>query len=83
MTTENQISQPNGMVEVTKEQFFAALDADARDIMPSVAEPYTTRWETKSRELWGWNPTGWKGPFGQEEKYFIYPKSIVAERRAS
>lgn len=68
---------PSGMVEVTKEIFFKALYADNRDIMPSVSQPYVTKWETRNRELWGWESTGWKSPFGEENIFAIYPTAIA------
>ena len=63
---------PNGMILVSKEQFYSALEADKRDIIPSVKEPYITTWETKNRELFGWESTGWKNP-GEEPLRYIYP----------
>lgn len=58
------------MKEVTKEQFFASLAKDTRDIMPSHKEPEFTTWETKSGQVWGKTLPGWKNP--QEQKqYFI------------
>ena len=52
---------PAGMLEVSQEQFFAALRADRRDIMPSHREPLITSWEvTATRERWGWSYPGWK-----------------------
>lgn len=68
---------PNEMVIVTKEQFFAALEADGRDIMPSVNHPYQTTWETKSRELWGWESTGWKSEFDAENVRAVYPSALA------
>ncbi len=69
---------PVGMVAVSKEQFFQALYADARDIMPSANDPECTRWETRNRQLWGWSSPGWKNPNG-EKTYAIYPKSQEAQ----
>jgi len=53
---------PQGMIEVSKDEFFAALYADKRDIMPSVSQPNVTTWETKTRQVWGWSLPGWKNP---------------------
>lgn len=64
---------PNGMVAVSKEEFFAALYADPRDIMPTHNAPDHTQWETKSRQLWGWSTPGWKNP-GTEHQYAIFEK---------
>lgn len=35
-------SIPQGMIAVSKDEFFKALEADKRDIMPSVKDPYIT-----------------------------------------
>jgi hypothetical protein len=70
---------PSGMIEVSKEQFFAALNADARDIMPSVLSPDCTRWETKTRQLWGWSLPGWKHP----ERTSMLKNSVILLRLKS
>ncbi|MEM5406287.1 hypothetical protein [Paraburkholderia unamae] len=58
---------PAGFQPVTKEEFFEALYADKRDIMPSISEsPYNTNWETKGRVRWGWSAPGWKNPRGEK-----------------
>lgn len=54
------ITPPTNMRLVTSEEFFAALKADTRDIMPSNQNPLYTTWETKGREVWGWSYPGWK-----------------------
>lgn len=65
----SQVQIPDGFRAVTKEEFFAALYADPRDIMPSnIHSPYYTTWETKVREVWGWTAPGWKNP--RDEKIF-------------
>lgn len=56
-------TMPTDMVEVTKEQFFQLLFADKRDIMPNTDHCYFTNWCTTSREVWGWNSSGWRTPF--------------------
>lgn len=66
---------PNGMVIVTKEQFYAALEADKRDIMPCVSQTHVTTWKTRNREVWGWESTGWKNP-GDENIRAIYPSAL-------
>ncbi|MNF13296.1 hypothetical protein D3C80_2150870 [compost metagenome] len=65
------IQVPNGMKEVSREEFFEALYADKRDIMPSVSESedYSV-WSDKSRNVWGYTYPGWKYPRG-EKGYFI------------
>jgi hypothetical protein len=60
---------PAGFRQVTESEFWAALYADPRDIMPSIAHsPYFTQWETKAREVWGWTAPGWRNP--GDEKIF-------------
>ncbi len=51
---------PSGMKLVSQDEFFKALCADPRDIMPSHQEPLFTTWETKSRQVWGWSYPGWR-----------------------
>ena len=70
------MSIPAGMVEVSKDVFYKALEADNRDIMPSVSNPYETKWETKNRELWGWMSKGWKSPWDEIEICAVYPKAL-------
>jgi hypothetical protein len=46
---------PAGFVEVTKDQFFDALKADHRDIMPTTESPNCSWWRVVwTREAWGW-----------------------------
>lgn len=61
---------PVGMREVSETEFFALLKADPRDIMPSVANPHFTTWETPQRQVWGWTTPGWKNP-GTERRYTV------------
>lgn len=77
MTTKHTPTLPAGMVAVTKDQFFAALEADKRDIMPSVKDAYVTTWETRDRQLWGWESTGWKTPYGEENILAVYPVALA------
>lgn len=52
---------PDNMREVTKDEFFATLKADPRDIMPSHRNEFYTVWEVvSSRAVWGWSCPGWK-----------------------
>jgi hypothetical protein len=52
---------PANMREVTKDEFFATLYADPRDIMPSQRNELYTVWEVvSSRAVWGWSYPGWK-----------------------
>jgi hypothetical protein len=53
--TGAEVAVPAGFRVVTKKEFFAALYADPRDIMPCITHsPYYATWETKRREAWGW-----------------------------
>jgi hypothetical protein len=64
------MNTPQGMKEVSREQFFEALYADKRDIMPSVSEsPDYSVWMTPQRSVWGYTYPGWKYP--QEEKHYF------------
>lgn len=56
---------PPGMVEVSRSKFFHALNADPRDVMPSVVDRDCTWWETDSRHVWGWSFPGWANPRGE------------------
>jgi len=52
---------PEGMTEVTRDEFFAALRSEPRDIMPKLTAPDFTSWEgNHTREPWGWSFPGWK-----------------------
>lgn len=59
-TQQTETKLPPGMRRVTQDEFFAALRADKRDIMPSHQHPLFTTWETTSRQVWGWSYPGWK-----------------------
>lgn len=50
------------MREVTKEEFFAALYADKRDVMPTVEHPERTEWRDRNRNLFGRSFPGWRNP---------------------
>jgi hypothetical protein len=71
---------PNGMITVSKDQFFAALFADPRDIMPNNENPEFTTWETKARMIWGWTAPGYKNPRAHEELYAVYPSALSKTR---
>jgi hypothetical protein len=65
------IQTPDGMKEVSKDEFFEALYSDKRDIMPSVSEsPNYSVWMTPQRNVWGYSYPGWKYP-SAEKAYFI------------
>jgi hypothetical protein len=62
-----EVNIPAGFRRVSKDEFFAALYADPRDIMPCITNsPYYTTWETKNRQVWGWAAPGWKNPRDEE-----------------
>ena len=58
------------MRAVSKQEFFAALYADKRDIMPSNRLDNETRWEAKDGTLWGVSKPGWKNP-GTPAAYWV------------
>lgn len=62
---------PEGMREVTKEEFFRLLYAactPTRDIMPSTRNREFVSWEDKSRTVWGWSFPGWGNRYDDETK---------------
>jgi hypothetical protein len=63
---------PDGMKEVSKEDFFEHLKADKRDIMPStMAENYSWWKVVSSQQIWGWTWPGWKNSGEGEKRYAI------------
>jgi hypothetical protein len=64
------INTPSNMRRVTKEEFFAALKRDQRDIMPNHDQPHVTIWEDRSRRVFGRSLPGWKNP-GDKKAYFL------------
>jgi hypothetical protein len=72
---------PDGMVVVTREEFFALLKADTRDIMPRHNQPDYTIWETKGREAWGWTVPGWRNP-GVSKVYAVV-RTVVKKASAT
>lgn len=64
------------MTEVSEERFFALLNADARDIMPSQISPDYTTWQTKDQKVWGYTSPGWKNP--EEPKVYAVVKKAAA-----
>jgi len=50
-----------GFRDVTQAEFYAALYADPRDIMPTTERPDATMWRVRdNRALWGVSWPGWK-----------------------
>ena len=67
---------PPGLVQVTQEQFYEALYADKRDIMPNLDSDSFSDWKTVSNgELWGRSFPGWKNPDGATA-YFITESAL-------
>lgn len=62
---------PDGFKKVSKDEFFEALYADKRDIMPTISESvHYSVWMTPQRNVWGYTYPGWKYPMA-EKGYFI------------
>lgn len=62
---------PPGFAQVTKDEFFAKLYADQRDIMPTTASETYSDWEVvRTRVVWGRSFPGWRNPDG-EKAYFL------------
>ena len=69
----SETNKPEGMIEVTQQEFFARLRADGRDIMPNHSATDFTRWEVvATRALWGWSTPGWRNP-SSKRSYAIFP----------
>jgi hypothetical protein len=71
-----EIQPPRGMTSVTKDEFFALLKTDPRDIMPRSLPDHST-WETRDREVWGWSSPGWK--YRGAQRYAVAALSARAE----
>lgn len=67
------VTVPAGMVVVTKDEFFAALFADKRDIMPTTEAREHTPWrlQSGSRAMWGWCSTGYASGYGAPQVFAI------------
>lgn len=54
---------PHGMVEVSREDFWARVMAERRNVHPS-PERYSTNWMiVGTSNRWGWSSRGFCGPF--------------------
>ena len=54
---------PADFAAVAEAQFFAALKADPRDIMPSHQDRERTKWRVvRTGEVWGVSTPGWANP---------------------
>lgn len=67
---------PPGMTEVTRAEFFTALTADQRDVMPSNQNREFTLWIDSDGKLFGWSTPGWANPGGSKH-YAIVAKFIA------
>lgn len=64
-------TMPEGMVAVSKDEFFRLLAADRRDIMPRNEARDHTSWEAvHARTRWGWSTPGWANP-GSPKAYAV------------
>lgn len=50
------------MRQVTKDEFYAFLKSDPRDIMPTTELPNKTLWRDRNRVLVGESFPGWRNP---------------------
>lgn len=65
-TAEESSAVPNGMTEVSREEFWAAVHATELNVHPS-SERHQTYWAVVgTRLLWGWSSRGFAGPFEDE-----------------
>ena len=71
---------PSGIVEVTKDEFFAALYADKRDIMPNIDNPDFTVWQDSTRKVFGRTLPGWKLS-GLPESHPLGKRTYMLARR--
>lgn len=61
--TDTAMMIPASMEVVPQAQFFDALKADPRDIMPSHQERERTKWRVvRTGEVWGVSTPGWANP---------------------
>ena len=74
-----QPKMPEGMAVVTKSEFYKALYADKRDIMPTTEAREYTPWRIVStRAMWGWVSTGYASKYGAPEVYALAKATEVA-----
>jgi hypothetical protein len=60
------------MTVVSKDEFYAALSADKRDIMPTTEAREHTPWRVvATRAMWGWSSTGYASKYGALEVFAI------------
>lgn len=84
MTHDLNPAIPNGMTEVTPEEFFKILYSDRRDIMPDIGEPNFTIWRVvQTRQPWGFSTPGWKYPDRQAKRYAVNSRLISRLTRES
>jgi hypothetical protein len=79
----NSSTPPAGMVVVTKEQFFAFIYADKRDIMPQ-SERTHSRWEqVHTRALIGYTDKGYASPYGHVETFMLTEAAAASVKLAA
>lgn len=60
------------MTVMTKEEFYAALAAEKRNIMPTTEAREHTPWRiVATRAMWGWSSKGYASKFGAVEVFAI------------
>ena len=75
MTDTAMMMIPASMAVVSQDEFFAALKADPRDIMPSHTERERTKWRVvRTGAVWGVSTPGWANP-GDPKCYAIQEKA--------
>lgn len=79
-TAEYSSEVPGGMLEVSEEQFWAAVRATELNVHPT-PNRFDTDWTVVgSRHVWGWVSQGFAGPFDYEGKQ---PKRYALTRGAA
>jgi hypothetical protein len=74
MSSTQQVAQqvPAGMTVVSQDEFYAALKADKRDIMPTTEAREYTPWRVvATRAMWGWNSRGYGSKHGTPDVYAL------------
>lgn len=70
---------PVGMVEVTHDEFWAAVKAETRNIHPHPERHHTDWMVVGTRQQWGWTSRGFAGPFDHDGA----PPEVYALRAVS
>lgn len=73
---------PEGFSRVTEAEFFAALRADPRDILPDNRQPDGTTWKVQhDRQVRGVTTPGWKDP-RKPRTYRLMDRALAANADA-